>query len=163
MNARYSHEGYVTATMGKTPFNLPPAPEDVEVKLSQKAQANLAALEKAKAENPAFPALALALRERLRTEGRIRKQHNGGLPNTSEALEAARAAHHAKHAETVARIERIMPNGPTTSTELSEITGLSKSTIRRALMDLMDAGKVVSIAKGRGHKAYVLVKGAAHA
>ena len=146
---------YTTMQLVK-PKRLPDAP--VPQPLTDKAKANLEALEKAKAENPAFPALALAMRERRRMEGRIRKQNNGGLPNTSEALDAARAAHHAKHAATVARIELIMPCGPTTSTALSEITGLSKSTIRRALMDLMDAGKVVSIAKGRGHMAYALAE-----
>ena len=152
---------FIPREYANTQFGRPIAVTQDPKRDTPKARANAEALERAKAENPAFPALALAMRERQRTEARIRKQNSGVTPKASAAMDAAQARRQANYAATVARIERIMPCGPVTSTELAEITGLSKSTVRRALLDLIEAGKVASIAKGRGHKAYRLVKGAA--
>ena len=149
---------FIPREYANTQFGRPIAVMQDPKRDTPKARANAEALERAKAENPAFPALALAMRERLRTEPRFRKQNSGVTPKASEAMDAAQARRQANYAATVARIEQIMPCGPITSTELAEITGLSKSTIRRALMDLIDAGKVVSIAKGRGHMAYMLAE-----
>ena len=156
MTNHFNPRQYVT-----TQFGRPIAVVQDPKRDTPQARANAEALERAKAENPTFPALALAMRERLRLEPRIRKQNSGVAPSASAAMDAVQARRQANYAATVARIERIMPCGQITSTELAEITGLSKSTVRRALLDLIEAGKVASIAKGRGHKAYRLVKGAA--
>ena len=134
MTNHFNPRQYVT-----TQFGRPIAVVQDPKRDTPQARANAEALERAKAENPTFPALALAMRERLRLEPRIRKQNSGVAPSASAAMDAVQARRQANYAATVARIERIMPCGQITSTELAEITGLSKSTVRRALLDLIDA------------------------